>query len=144
MSFSETISPLLGRIAFVWFYGSSAMDIFNHWSGYVGQLSDRHMLLPRLMQVVALLLIAINCFSPLFGYHTGHGVVLLFGVTIVAAVTLSDFWHFTDAATRAVEFELFARDVAICGGLLLMVGLGGGPFAIDNRSRGSNSGKGRH
>ena len=35
--------------------------------------------------LVALLLIAINCFSPLFGYHTGHGVVLLFGVTIVAA-----------------------------------------------------------
>jgi uncharacterized membrane protein YphA (DoxX/SURF4 family) len=144
MSFSETISPLLGRIAFVWFYGSSAMDIFNHWSGYVGQLSDRHMPLPPLLLVVALLLTALGCFSLLFGYHTRHGAVLLFGVTIVAAVTLRDYWHFTDAATRAVEFELFARDVAICGGLLLMVGLGGGPFAVDNRSRGSSGGKGRH
>ena len=111
MSFSETISPLPGRIAFVWFYGSSAMDIFNHWSGYVGQLSDRHMPLPPLMLVVALLLIALGCFSLLFGYHTRHGAVLPFAVTIIAAVTLSDFWHFTDAATRAVEFELFARDV---------------------------------
>ena len=74
MSFSETISPLLGRTAFVWFHGSSAMDIFN-----------RHMLLPRLMQVAALRLIAINCFSPLFSYHTEHGAVPLFGVTIVAA-----------------------------------------------------------
>ena len=63
-----------GRIAFVWFHGSSAIDIFN-----------QHMLLPRLMQAAALRLIAINCFSPLFGYHTGHGAVPLFGVTIVAA-----------------------------------------------------------
>ena len=143
MSFSETISPLLGRIAFVWFYGSSVIDIFNHWSGYVGQLSDRHMPLPPLMLVVALLLIALGCFSLLLGYHTRHGAVLLFAVTIVAAVTLSDFWHFSDAATRAVEFELFARDVAICGGLLLMVGLGGGPFAVDNRSGASGGGKSR-
>ena len=38
-------------------------------------------------------------------------------------------------AARAVEFEIFARDMAICGGLLLMIGMGGGPFAIDNRTR---------
>ena len=39
-------------------------------------------------------------------------------------------------AARAAEFEIFARDFAICGGLLLMVGMGPGPFAIDNRGQG--------
>ena len=41
----------------------------------------------------------------------------------------------SDAAARAVEFEIFARDFAICGGLLLMVGMGPGPFAVDNVPR---------
>ena len=35
------------------------------------------------------------------------------------------------------QFEIFARDFAICGGLLLLVGMGPGPFAIDNRGKGA-------
>jgi putative oxidoreductase len=140
MSLSETISPLLGRCALVWFYGSGAMNILNRWPGVAEQLSARHVPLPPLVLVVALILIVMGCFSLLFGYHIRHGAVILFGLTIVAAVLLHDFWHFSDTAARAVEFEIFSRDIAICGGLLLMMGVGGGPFAIDNRSGG---GKGK-
>jgi uncharacterized membrane protein YphA (DoxX/SURF4 family) len=46
-----------------------------------------------------------------------------------------------DAVQRGAEFEIFARDVAICGGLLLMVGMGPGPFAIDNRGGGAKGKK---
>ena len=51
---------------------------------------------------------------------------MLFGMTIVAAVTMHDFWHYADAGARAQQFGIFARDFAICGGLLLMVGWGRG------------------
>ena len=86
MSFSETISPLLGRCALVWFYGSGADE---HHPSLV-QLSrsscpPRHVPLPPLFLVVALVLMVMGCFSLLFGYHTRHGAVLLFGLTIVAA-----------------------------------------------------------
>jgi putative oxidoreductase len=142
MSFSETISPLLGRFAFVWFYANAAMDVVHHWSAYSEQLTARHMPVPPLMLVVALILLAIGCLSLLLGYHTRHGAMLLFAVTIVAAVTLRDYWHFTDDITRDVTFQLFARDVAICGGLLLLVGMGAGPFAMDNRNSGGGGGGG--
>jgi putative oxidoreductase len=58
---------------------------------------------------------------------------LLFGMTIIATVTLHDFWHIADPATRMAEFEIFSRDVALCGGLLMMIGMGCGPFGLDNR-----------
>jgi putative oxidoreductase len=136
MSFSETISPLLGRCALVWFYGSGAMNIINQWSVVTAQLASRHVPLPPLFLVVALIMIVLGCLSLLLGYHARHGAVILFGLTIVAAVLLHDYWHFADAGTRALEFEIFARDIAICGGLLLMVGVGAGPFAVDNRGGG--------
>ena len=139
MSFSETISPLLGRCALVWFYATGATNITYHWSVMAGQLSARHVPLPPLILVLALILTALGCISLLFGYHTRYGAVLLFGITIVAAVLLHDFWHTSDAGARAVEYEIFVRDIAICGSLLLMVGVGGGPFAIDNRSSGGKS-----
>jgi putative oxidoreductase len=81
--------------------------------------------------------------SLLFGYHTRHAAILLFGMTMIATVTMHDFWHFTEAAGRAQQFAIFARDFAICGGLLLLVGLGPGPFAVDNRGKSNGGGGGK-
>ena len=50
MSFSETISPLLGRLIFVWFYANAAMDVAHNWSAYSDQLAARHMPLPPLLR----------------------------------------------------------------------------------------------
>ena len=141
MSFSETVSPLFGRCALVWFYASGLVNIIEHWSNFAEQLSSRHVPLPPLFLVVGLILVVMGCFSLLFGYHTRHGAVLLFGMTMVAAVTMHDFWHYGDAAARATQFGIFARDFAICGGLLMMVGMGPGPFAVDNAGKGGGGKK---
>lgn len=141
MSFSETISPFFGRCAFVYFYLSSAGDILANWQGIAGDLAAKHIPLPPLVLLVALVLIFMGCISLLFGYQTRHGAVMLFGMTIVATFGLHDFWHYADAAARSAQFAIFIRDFAICGGLLLMVGMGPGPFAIDNRGKGGGGKK---
>ena len=136
MSFSETISPFFGRCAFVWFYLTSAMDILGNWRGIATDLTNKHVPIPPLVLLVVLVFILLGSISLLFGYHTRHGAVLLFGMTIVAAVTMHDFWHYAETGARAYQFGIFARDFAICGGLLLMVGMGPGPFAVDNTGKG--------
>ena len=136
MSFSETISPFFGRCAFAWFYLTSAMDIAGNWRGLAHDMADKHVPIPALVLVLALILLIMGGISLLFGYHTRHGAILLFGMTMVAAVTMHDYWHYADAAARAHQFGIFARDFAICGGLLLMVGMGPGPFAVDNKVAG--------
>jgi putative oxidoreductase len=141
MSFSETISPILGRWALSWFYGGVAMDIVYRWSSIVAQLNAKHLPLPPLLMIVALLMIVMGIVSLAFGYHTRYGAVILFGLTIAAAFALHDFWHYANSASRDAEFDIFTRDVAICGGLLVMIGLGGGPFAIDNRTMGGGKGR---
>lgn len=136
MSFSETISPFLGRCAFVWFYLSGAMNILNDWQHIAGQMTAKHVPLPPLLLLVVLLVILMGVIALLFGYHARHGAVMLFGLTIIAAVVMHDFWHIADPGLRAAEFGIFSRDVAISGGLLLIVGMGSGPFSIDNRGKG--------
>jgi putative oxidoreductase len=140
MSFSETISPFFGRCALVWFYATAATNIVTNWPGVVARLEAHHVPLAPAVLLVALILIFLGSVSLFFGYNARHGAVLLFGLTIVAAVTLHPFWQM-DAVQRGAEFEIFARDVAICGGLLLMVGMGPGPFAIDNRGGGAKGKK---
>ena len=133
MSFSETISPFFGRCAMVWFYMSAAMNILNDWHHIADTMAAKHVPLPPLVLVVAFVLIVMGVYSLLVGYHTRHGAVLLFGMTIVATVVLHDYWHIADAAARRAEFEIFSRDIAICGGLLLLIGMGCGRFGWDNR-----------
>jgi putative oxidoreductase len=140
MSFSETISPFFGRCAFVWFYLTSAMDIAGNWRGLATELAAKQVPIPPLVLLVALILIVMGSISLLFGYHTRHGAMLLFGMTMIAAVTMHDYWHYAEGAAHARELGIFARDFAICGGLLLLVGLGPGPFAVDNRGK-AGSGK---
>ena len=136
MSFSETISPFFGRCAFVWFYLTGAMDILANFHRITGELEAKQVPVAPLVLLVALLVIFMGCISLLLGWHTRYGAVMLFGMTIVAAVTMHDFWHVADGAARATELGIFSRDIAICGGLLLMVWMGPGPFAIDNRGKG--------
>ena len=136
MSFSETISPFFGRCAFVYFYVSSAIDMLGNWQGMAADLAARHVPIPPLVLVVALVLTFMGSISLLFGWHARHGAVLLFVMTIIAAFGLHDFWHYSEPAARAAQFNIFIRDFAICGGLLLLVGMGPGPFAIDNQPKG--------
>ncbi len=136
MSFSETISPFFGRCAFVWFYLSTAGDILGYWQHAADQISAHQLPLAPLWLLVSLLLIFMGCISLFLGWHTRYGAVMLFALTLASSFALHDYWHIADPVVRAAEFNVFIRDFAICGGLLLMVGMGPGPFAIDNRGKG--------
>jgi len=133
MSFSETISPLLGRLALGWFFGSAAFNIVVNWNHMVAQLAAKHIPMPPLVLVLAFVVMVMGTYSLVVGYHIRHGAVLLFALTVVGAVMLHDYWHIADPAQRRAEFEIFSRDIGISGGLLLMMGLGCGPFGWDNR-----------
>ncbi|RYI88971.1 MAG: DoxX family membrane protein [Acetobacteraceae bacterium] len=127
---------LFGRCAFVWFYMTAAMNILGDWHGMAALLTAKSVPLAPLVLLLVLLVMFMGSLSLLFGYHTRYGAVMLFGLTIIGAVVLHDFWRISDGAARVAELGIFARDIAIAGGLLLMVGMGPGPFAIDNRGKG--------
>jgi len=143
MSFSETISPFLGRCALAWFFGAGAYNIVANFTLLSHQLTAKHVPLAPLALVLAFSLIVMGVFSLLVGYHTRHGAVLLFALTIAATVLLHDYWHIADPAMRRAEFEIFSRDIAICGGLLVLIGVGCGPFGWDNRPPPGAKGKRR-
>jgi len=110
MSLAETISPLIGRWLIAWFFLSEAYTRASSWSGTIEMMAAKH----------------IPDAPPLFA-------LALFGFTIVTTVVMHDYWKIANLAERATEYDLFARNMAIAGGLLLIVGMGAGPLAIDNR-----------
>jgi len=133
MSFSEYISPLIGRFALAWFFLSEVYTRAGAWEANVSLMALKQVPAPQLLFALAILVMILGGLSLVLGFHVRPGAMLLFGFTVISSVMMHDYWHLKDAAARAADYEIFARNVAISGGLLLIIGLGAGPFALDNR-----------
>jgi putative oxidoreductase len=132
MSFSERISPLLGRVILAWFFLSAAWSLAASWDGQVAMLDFAHYPAPPVLLSLAILVMTLGGLSLLLGFHTRHGAMLLFGFTVIATVLMHAYWNVKNPTDRAADYEIFARNVAIAGALLFLVGMGGGSFALDN------------
>ena len=135
MSLAEIISPLLGRLALVWFFVSDAYLRAADWNGTVALMAAKHIPAPGVMLFVALSAMILGSLSLLLGFRTKAGALLLFAFTIASTVLLHNYWVLQDVAERQADYQLFIRNVAIAGGLLLLLGIGPGRFAADNKKK---------
>lgn len=135
MSVAERISPLIGRLLIAWFFLGEVRWRLDNWEGTVGLMRMRHIPNADLFLVLALIVMVLGGLALVLGYHTRQGALLLFGFTILASVFVHDYWRIGNPIERSADYDLFIRNLAVAGGLLLLVGLGPGPFAMDNRPR---------
>lgn len=136
MSFSEYISPLVGRLILTWFFIGQAIFYAGQWDATVQLMALKGVPLPPVLLTLSLIVIWLGGLSLALGFQTRHGAVLLFGFTIIVSVAMHNFWMIQDRLVRAEDYEIFARNMAIAGALLLLVGMGPGPVAIDSIKRG--------
>lgn len=136
MSFSELISPFVGRLLLAWFFVANSVAYAGRWEATITLMAMKGVPVPALVLALGLLVMVLGGVSLVLGFHARHGALLLFAFTVIASVLMHDYWHIRDAAARAADFEIFARNMAIAGALLMVVGMGSGPFSIDNRMGG--------
>ena len=135
MSISERISPLVGRLLIAWFFLSEAWWRVRDWEGTVTLMHMKHVANAEPLLALAVVLMALGGISLLLGYYARTGALILFALTIVMSVMIHDYWKITNAVDRDADYDLFIRNIAIAGGLLFLVGMGPGPFAIDQPSK---------
>ncbi len=134
MSFSELISPLIGRLALAWFFLSEVYTLAGDWDGQVALLTFANFPAPPvLLALSALLVMTLGGLSLLLGFHARHGAVLLFGSfhrrrnRVDARLLASQGRRRTRRGLRDLRAQ-HRRGRR----LLLVVGMGAGPFSLDN------------
>ncbi|MEJ1967335.1 MAG: DoxX family protein [Rhizomicrobium sp.] len=132
MSFSEYISPLVGRLVLAWFFIGEAIRLASQWDATIQLMTMKNVPVAPVLLALALIVLVLGGASLVLGFQTRHGALLLFGFTIIVSVAMHDFWTIQDAVARDSDYETFARNMAVAGGLLLLVGMGPGPVAIDS------------
>ena len=133
MSHGESISALIGRCILAWFFLALTYRYAQDWSDTTVLLAMKDVPMPSAMLLGGLMLNVLGSISLLLGFQARTGALILLLVTLGATFAVYDYWTLSVSAAREEAFDLFARNIAIAGGLLLLIGTGPGKFAIDNR-----------
>ncbi|MER3417266.1 MAG: DoxX family protein [Chloroflexota bacterium] len=74
----------------------------------------------------------------LVGYKARFGALTLIVFIIPATIIFHDFWN-VEGMERQTQMIMFMKNLAILGGLLLILGYGAGPLSIDDALAGGKN-----
>jgi putative oxidoreductase len=131
MSFGENIAPLLGRCLMALFFALVGLEQLRDWAAWRITLLSHGLSPPDVALVIAVIIELGGAFALAIGFRTRLAALALFLLTVAASLVLNDFWEIEDAELARVQLELFLRNVAIAGGLLIVVGMGAGRWSYD-------------
>ena len=132
MSFGEKLAPLVGRILLASLFLLSGIGKLQHWND-VALAMARHGVTNIGPLLAASVAIEIGAgFGLVIGFRTRIMALMLCMFTLVVSFVMHDFWTIGDADLASTQMQLFAKNIAIAGGLLVLVGMGGGSWSYDS------------
>jgi putative oxidoreductase len=136
MSLGEKLAPAFGRGLIAALFLLAGLLKLQNWDGSLAML-EAHGVQFRPALLATALLVELLCGTAiLIGFRTRMAALILFGYTLAVNYVLHDFWVFHGdpamAVRYAAELQLFVKNMAIAGGLLLLVGHGAGDWSFDS------------
>jgi putative oxidoreductase len=132
MSFGETIAPVVGRCMLAALFILSGVGKLEHWDETARSMAAHGLTAAGPLLALAVVVELGAGAALVAGFRTRLMALVLFLFTLTVSFLMHDFWTITDNAELArTEAQLFAKNVAIAGGLLLLVGMGAGRWSFD-------------
>jgi putative oxidoreductase len=135
VSLGERLAPVFGRGLLALIFLLAGYLKMTGWDGTVAMLAAHKLPGPAFLLAVALLTELLCGAAILVGFRTKLAALLLFLYTLTVNYVMHDFWSYAEPAQMARyahELQLFVKNMAIAGGLLLLVGHGAGEWSWDS------------
>ena len=132
MSFGENIAPLVGRCMIAALFILSGVYKLQHWDQSALYMAQHGV---KIIQPLLALSIVVEIGAGaglVLGFRTRLMALMLFAFTLAVSFVMHDFWTMADADLARTEIQLFSKNMAIAGGLLMLVGLGAGNWSYDS------------
>lgn len=125
--------PLIGRILLSTIFIMSGFHKIFSWEQTSEQMSNEGMVLVPLFLVGAILCEIGGGLSVLLGCWARVGAMVLIAFLIPTTLIFHDFWTYQGEEQQSQMIN-FMKNLAIMGGLMLVVGFGAGPISVTDRS----------
>src|SRR5262245_13324933 len=132
MSFGENIAPLVGRCMIATLFILSAAQQAQHWEASALDMAQ-HGVTPIQPFLALAIIVQLGAGAGLIiGFRTRLMALILFAFTLLVSFSMHDFWTMGDSELARTEMQLFAKNMGLAGGLLMLVGLGAGNWSYDS------------
>jgi len=125
-TFQDLAAPV-GRFLLALMFLQAGLNKISGYSGMQGYMDS--MGVPGALLPLVIALEVLGGLTLMLGWHTRLTAFLLAGFTLLATLI------FHSNLGDQTQMLFFMKNLAITGGLLLVVALGAGPYSIDNRGR---------
>ena len=132
MSFGENIAPLVGRVMIAAIFILAGFEKLQHWNASALSMAQHGMSMIGPSLALAIVVEIGAGIALIIGFRARLMALALFMFTLVVSFVMHDFWAIGDAELARVEMQLFAKNMALAGGLLMLVGLGAGGWSYDS------------
>ena len=105
---------------------------FADLAGTAGYIASQGLPLPQLLALATATLEVVGGLAIVIGFQARLAALTLALFTLVASFLFHDFWA-APVEQQMVQQLMFMKNLAVAGGLLLMVSLGAGPASLDAR-----------
>ena len=130
MEFLKDFFVLLGRLCISGTFLWSAYEKFKNYDMTKSYMKLRGVPQVEFVAPISLGLKVLGALIVLFGWYAHVGALFLLLVAVPSVLKLHAFWH-VPAGEKAMEKALFIKEVAVIGGVLLLLGLGAGHFGLN-------------
>lgn len=126
------ICPLLGRILLSAIFVMSGVHKLTAWSETVQQMENEGMPFVPVLLVGAIVFELGGGLLVLFGGWTRLGAAMLIIFLIPTTLIFHDSWTY-EGQEQQMQMINFMKNLAIMGGLLVVLAFGAGPVSVDHR-----------
>ncbi|MBY0265477.1 MAG: DoxX family protein [Burkholderiales bacterium] len=123
-------SILLGRLCLAGLFLQSGIDKLLHFDKTLKLMASKAMPIPEILLPPAIAILLAGGVMLLAGWKARWGALALIVFMIPATLVFHSFWTYPEAQF-VNQFHHFFKNIAIIGGLLLIVGMGPGRMSID-------------
>src|SRR5215469_1406251 len=136
MRLDHPVVPLIGRLLITYIFATSGIAKAVSWSDNVQYMNTRHLPLIPVLLAAAMVIELAGSLCLITGYQARAAALVMFIYMMAVTVLFHNYWAATGMLAGMQETH-FRKNVAIMGGLLIVVYAGPGKWAIGERSRGA-------
>jgi putative oxidoreductase len=126
---------LVGRLLLALLFVPAGFGKIAGFAGTAGYIASKGLPMPEVGVVIAILVEMLGGLALIAGFGTRIAALVLAVFTLVATFIFHNYWG-VPAEMQMVQQLMFFKNIAVVGGLLVLVAFGAGGWSVDAKRQG--------
>lgn len=129
---AKQFGPLIGRTLLALIFVMAGFNKITGFAGTAGYIASKGLPMAEVLTVLTIIIELGAGLLIIIGWQARWAATAIFLFLIPVTFIFHAFWTVTDPQAQYMDMLMFMKNLAIMGGMLMIVAFGSGPYSIKN------------